>query len=330
MNIRRRSVLGGIAALPALGALASCGASGSGDTTEVTYGYIPDFNGTSLLAIAEDQGLWEENGLVANLQTFTNGPLQIQALGTGDLDFGYIGPGAMWLPASGQAKVVTVNGVGQADRVIAQPGIESIEDLAGKQVAIPEGTSGDMIVQLALKQAGMTLEDIEKVAMDPATVVSAFSSGQVDAAGIWYPMIDNIKEQVPDLIELAENSDFSDVMQFPNVMVTGSNFPEENEETTLKVLRVLRAAMDFRADNLDQTIELTATMIEGDAEAVAGDAENGQYFTAAELDGLIDDGTVETWLESMNEYFEENGNIEGETVAPSEYYTFDLFTQAGE
>src|SRR5699024_9351086 len=84
MNIRRRTLLGGMATLPALGALASCGASGSGDTTEITYGYIPDFNGASLLAIAEDQGLWEENGLTANLQTFTNGPLQIQALGTGD------------------------------------------------------------------------------------------------------------------------------------------------------------------------------------------------------------------------------------------------------
>src|SRR5690625_4489931 len=92
MNIRRRTLLGGMATLPALGALASCGSSGSGDTTEITYGYIPDFNGASLLAIAEDQGLWEENGLTANLQTFTNGPLQIQALGTGDLDFGYIGP----------------------------------------------------------------------------------------------------------------------------------------------------------------------------------------------------------------------------------------------
>src|SRR5690625_4822555 len=157
-----------------------------------------------------------------------------------------------------------------------------------------------MIVQLALKEAGMSIEDVEKVAMDPATVVSAFSSGQVDAAGIWYPMIDNIKAQVPDLVELAQNSDFADVMQFPNVMVTGTNFPEENEETTLKVLRVLRAAMDFRAENLDETSELTATMPEGDAEAVAGDAENGEYFTAAERDGLVEDGTVETLLESTS------------------------------
>lgn len=333
MNVRRRTLLGGLAALPALGALASCGStgsSGSGDTTTITFGYTPDFNGASLLAVAEENGLWEQEGLKAEPQSFTNGPLQVQALGTGDLDFGYIGPGAMWLPASGKASVLTVSGVGQADRVIAQAGITSIEDLAGKKVAIPEGTSGDMIVQLALKQAGMSIEDIEKVAMDPATVVSAFASGQVEAAGIWYPMIGTIKEQVPDLVELAQNADFADVMQFPNVMITGKDYPAENEETTLKVLRVLRAAMDFRVENLDKTIELTAAMIDSDAEAVATDANNAQYFSATELDGLIAEGTVETWLQSMNDYFDENGKVEGDPVAPADYYTFDLFTKAGE
>lgn len=333
MNVRRRTLLGGLAALPALGALASCGSSNSGDsgdTTTITFGYTPDFNGASLLAVAEENGLWEQEGLKAEPQSFTNGPLQVQALGTGDLDFGYIGPGAMWLPASGKASVLTVSGVGQADRVIAQAGISSIEDLAGKKVAIPEGTSGDMIVQLALKQAGMSIEDIEKVAMDPATVVSAFASGQVEAAGIWYPMIDTIKEQVPDLVELAQNADFADVMQFPNVMITGKDYPAENEETTLKVLRVLRAAMDFRVENLDKTIELTAAMIDSDAEAVATDANNAQYFSATELDGLIAEGTVETWLQSMNDYFDENGKVEGDPVAPADYYTFDLFTKAGE
>lgn len=328
MTLTRRTVLGGLAAVPALSALAACG-SGSG-TTEITYGYIPDYNGTSLLAIAEDRGLWEENGLKATLKSFTNGPLQIQALGTGDLDVGYIGPGAMWLPASGKAKVLTVNGVGQADRLIAQPGIESIEDLAGKKVGIPEGTSGDMIVQLALEAAGMSLEDIEKVAMDPATVVSAFSSGQVEGAGIWYPLIDNIKKQAPDLVELAQNSDFADVMQFPNVMVTGATYPEENEETTISVLKVLRAAMDVRVDEPDATIELVAKMTGSDAEAVAGDAANGEYYKAADLDGLIEDGTIEGWLTAMNGYFEDNDKIEGDTVAPADYYTFDLFTKAGE
>ncbi|MGY5765052.1 aliphatic sulfonate ABC transporter substrate-binding protein [Brachybacterium sp. DNPG3] len=338
MSISRRTLLGGLAAAPALTALAACGSDSTGgsdgsdasSTVEVTIGYIPEYNGASLFAIAEDQGFWEENGVAVTLQSFTNGPLQVQALGTGDIDFGYIGPGAMWLPASGKATVVTINSVGKADRVIAQSGITSIEDLKGKTVGVPEGTSGDMILQLALKQAGMSIDDVERVAMDPTTVVSAFASGQIDAAGIWYPLIDTIAEQVPDLVELAENADFADVMQFPNAIVSSTTFPTENEDATLKVLTALRAAMDFRAADQDAAVEITAAFTDGDAEAMASDAQYADYPSSADVDALIADGTLETWLQSMNDFFAENGKIEGDPVAPADYLTSELFTRAGE
>lgn len=334
MNIRRRTLLGSLLAVPVVGALAACGddtATGgsTGEVTKINYGYIPDYAGASLLAIANDQKLWEKHGLEANLQSFTNGPLQIQALGTGDLDFGYIGPGAMWLPASGKAKVLTVNGVGKADRVIAQAGITSVADLKGKKVAIPEGTSGDMIVQLALKEAGLTMDDIEKVAMDPATVVSAFASKQVDAAGIWYPLIDTIKQQAPDLVELAKNDDFEKVMQFPNVMVTSNDSVEKNKDAAIKVTKVLRDAMDFRADNVEKTVELTAAFPQGEVEALKNDANNAKYYRAAELDAITEDGTVETWLGAMSDFFAENGKIEGEAVKASDFYLGDVFVEAG-
>jgi NitT/TauT family transport system substrate-binding protein len=209
MRFSRRSLgaaLAGLTLVLSAGACSSGGAGGGsdgGDTIEVNFGYIPDFNGTSLLAIAEDQGLWEEHGIDATTSSFTNGPLQIQALGTGDLDFGYIGPGAFWLPASGQAQIVALNTLGRADRVVAQPGIESIEDLRGRTVAVPEGTSGDMILTLALEEAGMTKDDVELVPMEPPAIVAALSSGQVDAAGFWYPALATVQEQVPDLVELA-------------------------------------------------------------------------------------------------------------------------------
>src|SRR5690349_10978067 len=151
MNVTRTTTLVAALGLAATAALSGCGSSDSGSnsagkTQTVNFGYIGDFNGTSLLAVADDQKLWQKHGLEAKTKVFTNGPLQIQALGTGDLDFGYIGPGAIWLPASGQAKIVALNTLGQADRVVAQPGIDSIEDLRGKTVAFPEGTSGDMIL----------------------------------------------------------------------------------------------------------------------------------------------------------------------------------------
>lgn len=109
---RRHLLLGG-AALASAATLAACSSdedapatapspdggqtSAAGETSpaeapatvdDITVGYIEDGNGCMLVAIAEEQGLWEKHGLNANTLAFTNGPLQIQALGTGDLDFG--------------------------------------------------------------------------------------------------------------------------------------------------------------------------------------------------------------------------------------------------
>jgi NitT/TauT family transport system substrate-binding protein len=335
MRFSRRSLgaaLAGLTLVLSAGACSSGGAGGGsdgGDTIEVNFGYIPDFNGTSLLAIAEDQGLWEEHGIDATTSSFTNGPLQIQALGTGDLDFGYIGPGAFWLPASGQAQIVALNTLGRADRVVAQPGIESIEDLRGRTVAVPEGTSGDMILTLALEEAGMTKDDVELVPMEPPAIVAALSSGQVDAAGFWYPALATVQEQVPDLVELADNTDFEETVAFPTAFVAGNDVVAEEPETVDAVLRVLREAMAYRSENMDETIQLTADFNNLEVADVEADAANVEVLTVEELDELTQDGTVDTWLTGMQDYFVQAGQLD-EPVEPSEFYTGDQFVQAGE
>lgn len=313
-------------------------AGGSADQTDtaakevkkidVNFGYIADFNGTSLLAIAKDQGLWEKNGINITESSFTNGPLQIQALGTGDLDFGYIGPGAFWLPASGQAKLVSMNTLGQADRVVAQPGITSMEDLRGKTVAVPEGTSGDMILTLALEKAGMTKDDIKVVNMEPAGIVAALASKKVDGAGFWYPALATVKKQVPGLVELAENKDFKDTIAFPTAFVAGNDVVKNDPEKVKRVLKVLRAAIDFRAKNVDKTIELTAEFSALDPAQVKADAGNVEILSLAELDKLTKDGTVNDWLTGMNEYFVSAKKLP-KPVDPKDYYTGDLFLEAG-
>ncbi|WP_430647389.1 aliphatic sulfonate ABC transporter substrate-binding protein [Agromyces sp. GXS1127] len=299
------------------------------DVLEVNFGYIPDFNGTSLLAIAEDQGYWEKYGLDVETPSFTNGPLQIQALGTGDLDFGYIGPGAFWLPASGEAKIVAMNTLGQSDRVVGQPGNESMEDLRGKTVAVPEGTSGDMILTLALEGAGMTKDDVELVPMEPSAIVSALASGQVEGAGFWYPALATVKEQVPDLVEIAQNSDFEDTVAFPTAFVAGNDVVENEPEKVDRVLKALRDAITFRYENPDEAVELTAAYNALDAEAVAADAANNKVLSLEELDTLTEDGTVDSWLNGMQDYFVAAGKLT-EVADPSSFYTGDLFLQAGE
>lgn len=296
---------------------------------EVNFGYIPDLNGTALIAIANDQKLWEKHNLKVNLKTFTNGPLQIQALGTKDLDYGYIGNGAFWLPASGKADMACLIATSQADRLIAQPGIKSIKDLKGKKVGVPEGTSGDTILTLALEKEGMTVADIERVPMDPGTVVSAFSAGQIDAAGLWYPMVDTIKGQVPDLVELAEDKDFEDQMAFPSAIVMRKDLDKENPELAKRVEMVLTEALDYRAENPDKTVELVAALSGQDVEKLKGEAKYIKVLSSKEQVELWENGTIKNWLTTMGKFFVKNGKVqEADLLTPESYFKFDLLKEA--
>ena len=334
MKFTRRAV----AALATLVAtstlLAGCssgdsGAASSAPPVPIDVGYIADYNGASLLAVADEQDLWAKHGLAATTKVFTNGPLQIDALGTGDLDFGYIGPGALWLPATGKAQIIAINTLGNADRVIAQPGITDLGSLRGKKIAVPEGTSGDMILTLALQKAGLTEDDVQILAMDAATIVPAFVSKEVDAAGFWYPAIGTIKQQVPDLVELAKNEDFSDEFTFPTAFVAGNDVVNNDPDTTEKAIAVLRDAIQYRSDHPQETIDATAAFLQLTPDQVASDAANSQILTLDELDADTKDGTITSWLAALNGFFVDGGKLT-EPVDPSTYYRGDLFTGAGQ
>ena len=319
--------------------LAGCSGSsdsGSGDpgssdkkVMDVNFGYITDLNGTALLAIADSEKLWEKNGLKPNLRTFNNGPLQIQALGTKDLDYGYIGNGAFWLPMSGKAELACMIATSQADRVIAQPGIKTIQDLKGKKVGVPEVTSGDTILELALAKAGMSASDIQRVPMDPSTIVSAFSSKQIDAAGMWYPNVETIKKQVPDLVELAKDSDFEDQMAFPSAIVMRKGLAKENPELAKRVEKVLYEALKYRAENPDKTVELVAKMANQKKEDLAGEAKYIKPLTPEDQIKLWDDGTLKKWLNNMGDFFVKNKKVDkGALLKPEDYFRIDLLKAA--
>lgn len=293
------------------------------ELTKIRVGYIADYFGSSMVAIASEQGLWEKHGLEAQLNVFTNGPIQVQALGAGSLDFAYIGPGALWLPASGQAKVIAINALGYTDRVIAQPGIETIEDLRGKRVAVPEGTSGDMLLRLALDKAGMTLDDVEVVSMDPSTIVTAFASGQVEGAGIWYPFVDVIRQRVTELKELSSNEDFFPEVAFPSSFIV-SNAKAGDEETIRKMNAVIKEALDYRRDNIDEAVQITAAFLGVPVEPLAAEAPQARLPSSEELEQLTADGSVNGWLDTLAGLYVDFGRIT-DPVPASEFYLSDFY-----
>lgn len=333
-NLSRRRFLAAGAGVAALGALAACGnqtspgaasSGASGSTLNATIGYNGDGNGAMLEAVAQHQNLWSKHGLNATTKVFTNGPLQIQAIGTGDLDFGYIGPGALWLPMQGKAKIVAVTTLGTSDRVIAKAGINSIQDLRGKSVGVPDGTSGDMLLGLALAKAGMTVNDIKRVVMDPPTVISAFTSGQIDAAGIWYPHVETIRKRVPNLVEVAKSADFPD-LAFPACLVAGPSIAQK-PDLLKRFQGVAKDAMDWSAANKSQLPDLLSAFLKAPKDSIQSEMDYVDVLKPADLATKFDDGTALKWFENLNKQFIDMKKVD-KAVDPKDYILIQEYKNA--
>ncbi len=220
--------------------------------------------------------------------------------------------------------------LGLADRVIARPGsgIEKPADLKGKKVAVAEGTSGDMILDLALNEAGLKPDDVTKVAMDASTVVTAFSSGQVDAAATWYPLIDTMKKNVPDLKEISRTQDYYPKLTFPNVFVTQPKLASGNPELVKKVTGVLKEAGDWIAAHPQESETVTADFLKLPAGQLKGSTEYVKILPSAELTELTQDGTVDGWFDELAAVFGRMGKLPKAGKA-SDYYLGDLYAAAG-
>jgi NitT/TauT family transport system substrate-binding protein len=341
-NITRVSALAASTMLAAL-AMAGCAtssnpsetdaAAGSGDreNVELNVGYIDtSINGVGLIAVADELGLWEEAGIDVNLIPFTNGPTQIQAMAAGSLDIGYIGGGATWMPASGQATIITPNEATYGDFVIATPdsGATSVKDLKGLRVGVPEGGSGEMILSLALEEAGLTTDDIIKVPLDPPNVVSSFVAGQIDVAAIFSPLSDQIFESVPDAEVLANNEDFPET-EFVGGWVASNQAIADKADAVSRFLEVWIQANDWRLENVEEAVQLAADESGAPVEQLQGQADALEWWTSDVILENNESGKTYEQFEALEDLFVKLGRIPAKVPA-EDFVNIELFAQAKE
>lgn len=321
------------AAAIALTGCASAAPSGGDDSgrdrVTLNVGYIDtSINGVGIIAVANDQDLWNKAGIDVNLTPFTNGPTQIQAMAAGSLDIGYIGGGATWMPASGQATIIAPNESTFGDFLIATPqsGATSVKDLKGLRVGVPEGGSGEMILALALDEAGLTADDIERVPLDPPNVVSAFVAGQIDVAAIFSPLSDQIMEAVPDAKLIANNKDFPGT-EFVGAWVASNQAVADKAEAVERFLEVWIQANDYRLENTKDMVALAATASGAPAEQLQGQADKLEWWTSDQILKDNESGLTYDRFKSLEELFVKVGRLD-KVADPKTFVNVDLYAQA--
>lgn len=301
------------------------------ETVDINVGYMPNYGGLWSLMTAKEKGFFEEEGLNVTLTQFEDGPTIIAAMENGSVNFGYIGQGAHKLCVQGNATIIALSHISNGDALIGGPGITTVEDLKGKVVAYSSGTSSEDILRNSLAAHGMTMDDIQAMDMDAASVVTAMMSGGVDACATWSPNSLTILEGMEGATKLTDNMTFSDTTVSLASWIATPKYLEENHDVAVRFVRALFKAMDYAADeHQDEVAQWCATQAALDYDTMYNQRGDADWLTGKEVVDGVADGTVKGYYELQQKNLLDSGSITEADVCPVEdYVAFDVMTEAG-
>jgi sulfonate transport system substrate-binding protein len=204
------------------------------DTVRLTWG----FNGLNL--IAKERGAFEktlarDNIRVEWLGPFPNHAPTMQAVTGGSADFSFGGSTTPALAAiiAGSPLVFTQFVVYEprTTAIIAKDdsGINKVEDLVGKSVAVNRSGLGEFLLVAALEKHHVDRSKVKFVYLNPPDAAPALASGKVDAWSMWSPGVDiaRIDYKAHDLFVEGRDLDFQ--IDFTSYLTT-AKFAADNAD----------------------------------------------------------------------------------------------------
>ena len=205
-------------------------------------------------------------------------------------------------------------------------GINTAADLKGKTVAVQAGTSSEIILQQALKKAGLTVDDINTVEMTVDGMTTAMITGQVDAAAAWSPNTITLQDQLGEnYVNLGGNADFLDSAIFPSSYITTTKYAQENKDILVRFAQALNKAHDYRLANQEYMAKLLAKELDAPEDTMLRALGEADWETITKDCGNMD--AIKTIYETQQQLFINNGRIP-EAVPVENYVLFDVMEEA--
>ncbi|MDR1387348.1 MAG: ABC transporter substrate-binding protein [Propionibacteriaceae bacterium] len=234
--------------------------------------------------IAQDQGHFTDNGLSVRLDDFEADADMVAALMAGRVDaLNVAAHTALRLAQSDDVdiKIVLLEDASTtADAIITTGQIASVADLRGQEVAYEEGTTSDLLLNFALAQVGLTVDDIVKVPMGAAEAGAALIAGQVPAAVTYEPYITEAKAADPAVRSIFEASAQQGLIS--DVLVVRSEVLDQKGPAVRALLKSWGQAVDFYNANPDQGRAIIARGVGEEPEALASAFDGVHFFDLAQ------------------------------------------------
>jgi NitT/TauT family transport system substrate-binding protein len=265
-------------------------------------------------AIAEEEGLFEANGANVELIWFDGYLESMQALASGQLDancqtlndtISFAGEAV-----NGEVAVVVNDNSAGNDKVIVSEEINTIEDMAGKTVALEEGVVGDFLLTLALEEGGLSREDVSIENLETGAAAAAFAAGQSDAFAGWVPFWEIALEREGSK-ELTSSAAFPGAI--PDLLVVTQTLIDEKPDQVQALVNTWFDILAFMEENPDRANEIMAQRANVDDENFGKYLEGTRFFTLEENLEAFTDGDSMVHMpyaaERMSDFMVEVGFI---------------------
>lgn len=241
---------------------------------------IGNFGSPTPMQVARAEKKFEAaTGWEIEWRTFGSGTEVIAAMASGDVQVAELGSSPLAIAASQGVELelfMIAQGLGTAESLIAKAdsGITKIEDVKGKRVAVPVGSTAHYSLMGALAHSGIAESDVTIVNLPADQIAAAWDSGQVDAAFIWQPVQSQILQTGTFIVGADQTAQWG--------------YPTFDGWVVNK---------DFAAANADAMVAFAKVMNEANqaylADPAAWTADSAQVKTIAEVTGAAADQVPE-------------------------------------
>lgn len=306
----------------------------SGKTTEgdsddgklsVTVAGISGGMQTFPVYIALNNGWFEEENVDVDIIYFENGPVQMEALASGSWDVATTGIGGVLTGAIGYDAVVIgsphsddgtqmVFARPDSDIVAAGKGNNTLnpeiygdaESWKGKKVLCSAGTVLQYLLIKTLGGFGLTLDDIEFMAMDTPTTNSAFLQGEGDVCVL--TGVPSFAEDKKDFVKVSSGP-MAETGLICNVMATEEAIADKHDDVKAFMKAYFRA-VEWIKDNRDEAKGLLLEFCDESGKSTT--PEVAELFIHAENYYTLEDNynMMNTKAEGSNNSLMEQGLID--------------------
>lgn len=208
------------------------------------------------LSLLKGRGTLEKRleplGVTVNWTEFTAGPVQLEALNVGSIDFGDVGEAPpIFAQAAGAPLAYVAATVPRpaSEGVLVPKGsdIKTVADLKGRKIALNKGSNVHYFIVKLFEKHGLSYGDLDLVFLPPSDARAAFEKASIDAWVIWDPFLAAAQLSL-DATVLA---DATDVVGNRAYYFSSLDYANQNKDVTDILIEEINAVDQWGAQNKD-------------------------------------------------------------------------------